>query len=55
MHKHEFVENRRAALEKYLGRLAAHPVLRRSDELRLFLKAEVNYSLNLAQIVLLRE
>jgi hypothetical protein len=50
MHKHEFVENRRAALEKYLGRLAAHPVLRRSDELRLFLKAEVNYSLNLAQL-----
>jgi hypothetical protein len=40
MHKHEFIENRRAALEKYLGRLAAHPVLRRSDELRLFLKAE---------------
>jgi hypothetical protein len=55
MHKHEFVENRRAALEKYLSRLAAHPVLCRSDELRLFLKAEVNYSWNLAQIVLLRE
>jgi hypothetical protein len=45
MQKHEFIENRRAALEKYLRRLAAHPVLRQSDELRLFLQVEVNYSL----------
>ncbi|CAM6079805.1 unnamed protein product [Sphagnum tenellum] len=40
MQKDEFIENRRAALEKYFSRLAAHPVLRRSDELRLFLQAE---------------
>ncbi|CAK9276322.1 unnamed protein product [Sphagnum jensenii] len=40
MQKHEFIENRRAALEKYLRRLAAHPVLRQSDELRLFLQVE---------------
>jgi hypothetical protein len=45
MQKDEFIENRRAALEKYFSRLAAHPVLRRSDELRLFLQAEVSSSL----------
>jgi hypothetical protein len=45
MQKDEFIENRRAALEKYFGRLAAHPVLRQSDELRLFLQAEVSSSL----------
>ncbi|KAL2549813.1 Sorting nexin 2B [Forsythia ovata] len=37
MQQNEFVEQRRMALEKYLGRLAAHPVLRRSEELRVFL------------------
>lgn len=38
MQKQEFIEQRRASLEKYLGRLAQHPVLRKSDELRLFLQ-----------------
>lgn len=38
MHKQEFVEQRRAALEKYLRKLAAHPVIRKSDELRVFLQ-----------------
>ncbi|VFQ77487.1 unnamed protein product [Cuscuta campestris] len=40
MQKHEFVEQRRVALEKYLRRLAAHPVIWTSEELRLFLEAE---------------
>ncbi|PIN05541.1 Membrane coat complex Retromer, subunit VPS5/SNX1 [Handroanthus impetiginosus] len=39
MQKNEFVEQRRAALEKYLRRLAAHPVIRESEELRVFLEA----------------
>lgn len=39
MQKQEFVEQRRAALERYLTRLAAHPVVGRSDELRVFLTA----------------
>ncbi|KAL2317435.1 hypothetical protein Fmac_031311 [Flemingia macrophylla] len=38
MQKQEFVEQRRVALEKYLRRLAAHPVIRKSDELRVFLQ-----------------
>lgn len=38
MQKAEFIEQRRVALEKYLFRLAAHPILRRSNELRLFLQ-----------------
>lgn len=38
MQKNEFLEQRRAALEKYLRRLAAHPVLRSSEELRIFLE-----------------
>ncbi|KAI7755234.1 hypothetical protein M8C21_003180 [Ambrosia artemisiifolia] len=40
MQKHEFVEQRRIGLEKYLRKLATHPVIRRSEELRLFLEAE---------------
>ncbi|XP_078436039.1 sorting nexin 2A-like isoform X2 [Wolffia australiana] len=40
MQKQEFVEQRRLALEKYLGRLAAHPVIGKSDELRAFLQAQ---------------
>ncbi|XP_020086993.1 sorting nexin 2B-like isoform X2 [Ananas comosus] len=40
MQKSEFVELRRAALERYLRRLAAHPVIARSDELRVFLQAQ---------------
>ncbi|CAN6469713.1 unnamed protein product [Victoria cruziana] len=39
MQKQEFVEQRRVALEKYLSRLATHPVIKRSEELRLFLQA----------------
>lgn len=33
------MEQRRAALEKYLRRLAAHPVVGHSEELRVFLRA----------------
>ncbi|CAJ1971062.1 unnamed protein product [Sphenostylis stenocarpa] len=40
MQKQEFVEQRRVALEKYLRRLAAHPVIGRSEELRVFLEAK---------------
>ncbi|OAY73408.1 Sorting nexin 2B [Ananas comosus] len=40
MQKSEFVELRRAALERYLRRLGAHPVIARSDELRVFLQAQ---------------
>ncbi|XP_042427189.1 sorting nexin 2A-like [Zingiber officinale] len=40
MQKHEFVEQRRAEIEKYLRKLAQHPVIGRSDELRVFLLAE---------------
>ncbi|KAK6122000.1 hypothetical protein DH2020_044262 [Rehmannia glutinosa] len=39
MQTNEFVEQRRAALEKYLRRLASHPVIRGSEELRVFLEA----------------
>ncbi|KAK9127325.1 hypothetical protein Syun_016122 [Stephania yunnanensis] len=40
MQKQEFVEQRRAALEKYLCRLAGHPVIRKSEELKAFLKVQ---------------
>jgi hypothetical protein len=40
MQKQEFVEQRRTALEKYLRRLVMHPVIKRSDELRLFLQVQ---------------
>ncbi|CAN1266450.1 Sorting nexin 2B [Linum perenne] len=40
MQKQEFVEQRRVALEKYLRRLVAHPVIRNSDELKVFLKVQ---------------
>ena len=40
METQEFVEQRRAALEKYLRRLAKHPAIRRSEELRLFLESQ---------------
>ncbi|WCJ34809.1 sorting nexin 2B [Euphorbia peplus] len=40
MQKQEFVEQRRVALEKYLRRLAAHPVIRGSDELKVFLTVQ---------------
>ncbi|KAI0531174.1 hypothetical protein KFK09_000727 [Dendrobium nobile] len=49
MHKHEFVEHRRAALEKYLQRLAAHPVIGRSEELRVFLLEPGNLPLALTR------
>ncbi|XP_047955175.1 sorting nexin 2B-like [Salvia hispanica] len=37
MQKQDFVEQRRVELEKYLKRLARHPMIRKSDELRVFL------------------
>lgn len=40
MQKQEFVEQRRVALEKYLRRLAAHPVVRKSDEFKVFLQVQ---------------
>lgn len=40
MQKQEFVEQRRLAIEKYLRKLAKHPVIRRGEELRLFLEAQ---------------
>lgn len=40
MQKHEFVEQRRNALEKYLQRLAEHPIIKQSDELRVFLQVQ---------------
>jgi len=40
MQKQEFVEQRRVALEKYLRKLATHPVIGRSEELRVFLEAK---------------
>lgn len=36
----DFIEQRRVALERYLCHLAAHPVIGKSDELRVFLQAE---------------
>ncbi|XP_051143464.1 sorting nexin 2A-like [Andrographis paniculata] len=39
MQKHDFVEQRRVELEKYLRRLARHPVIKKSEELRVFLTA----------------
>ncbi|XP_057817322.1 sorting nexin 2A isoform X1 [Cryptomeria japonica] len=40
MHKEEFIEQRRIALEKYLRRLSTHPVVRKSKEFMLFLQVE---------------
>ncbi|KAM3216877.1 sorting nexin 2B isoform X3 [Capsicum annuum] len=40
MQKQEFVEQRRLALEKYLQKLASHPVIKKSDELRVFLQVD---------------
>ncbi|XP_075519703.1 sorting nexin 2B-like [Primulina tabacum] len=40
MQKQEFVEQRRAELEKYLKRLARHPVIGKCDELRVFLTVQ---------------
>ncbi|PSS09525.1 Sorting nexin 2B like [Actinidia chinensis var. chinensis] len=40
MQKQEFVEQRRVALERYLRRLAQHPVIKKSDELRVFLQVQ---------------
>ncbi|GMH38963.1 hypothetical protein BSKO_06861 [Bryopsis sp. KO-2023] len=38
--KDSFIEERRVLLEKYLNRLAAHPVVGPSEELRLFLETD---------------
>ncbi|KAJ0770453.1 putative sorting nexin Vps5-like, AH/BAR domain superfamily, PX domain superfamily [Helianthus annuus] len=43
MHKQDFVEQRRNALEKYLQRLSHHPVIRQSDEFRLFLQQNLPF------------
>lgn len=40
MQKQEFVEQRRVELEKYLRRLAKHPMIKKSDELRVFLTVQ---------------
>ncbi|KAK3139052.1 hypothetical protein QOZ80_5AG0377110 [Eleusine coracana subsp. coracana] len=40
MQRDEFVAQRRAALQRYLWRLAEHPSIGPSDELRVFLQAE---------------
>ncbi|KAJ6421887.1 hypothetical protein OIU84_026921 [Salix udensis] len=40
MQKQEFVEQRRVELEKYLRRLVAHPVIKKSDELKVFLSVQ---------------
>ncbi|VFR00441.1 unnamed protein product [Cuscuta campestris] len=40
MEKKDFAEQRRAALERYLQRLAVHPVIKKSDELRVFLQVQ---------------
>jgi hypothetical protein len=40
MQKEEFVEQRRVALEKYLRKLGSHPVIGKSEELRLFLEVQ---------------
>lgn len=45
MQKQEFVEQRRSALEKYLQKLASHPVIKKSDELRVFLQVDGNLPL----------
>ncbi|XAR71892.1 hypothetical protein NMG60_11018343 [Bertholletia excelsa] len=45
MQKQGFLEQRRVELEKYLSRLAAHPLIKRSDELRLFLQVEWKFPL----------
>jgi len=42
----EFTESRRIELERYLRRLAEHPVLGKSNELRVFLSAEGSLSSN---------
>ncbi|PPR90517.1 hypothetical protein GOBAR_AA30173 [Gossypium barbadense] len=48
MQKQEFVEQRRVALEKYLRRLVEHPVIRQSDELKVFLQVEGRLTLSMS-------
>ncbi|XP_010692916.2 sorting nexin 2B [Beta vulgaris subsp. vulgaris] len=40
MQTNDFVDQRRIAIEKYLKKLAAHPVIRKSDEFKVFLQVE---------------
>lgn len=40
MQTNDFVEQRRVAIEKYLKKLSAHPVIRNSDEFKVFLQVE---------------
>ncbi|PRW57356.1 sorting nexin 2B [Chlorella sorokiniana] len=46
--KSDFVELRRADLERYLRKLAVHPVVGASEELRVFLEAEGSLATSLA-------
>lgn len=45
MQTHDFVEQRRVAIEKYLKRLAEHPVIGKSDEFKLFMETRSSFSL----------
>eukprot|EP00210_Caulerpa_lentillifera_P003070 g2932.t1 len=45
--KGSFIQERRLALEKYLNRLALHPKIKDSEELKLFLEMEGGLGLNL--------
>ncbi|KAJ7559052.1 hypothetical protein O6H91_04G067600 [Diphasiastrum complanatum] len=45
MHKQEFIDQRRLSLEKYLRRLANHPDLRKSKELKFFLQCQGRFPL----------
>lgn len=40
MQKQDFVEQRTLALEKYLKKLTEHPMIKKSDELRVFLTVQ---------------
>ncbi|KAJ3676462.1 hypothetical protein LUZ60_003874 [Juncus effusus] len=40
MKSSDFIEQRRISLQKYLTRLASHPILGKSDELRIFLQVQ---------------
>ncbi|XP_072996548.1 sorting nexin 2B-like [Typha latifolia] len=51
MQKHEFVEQRRAEIQKYLRRLAAHPAIGRGEELKAFLRTPGRMSLPAAAAV----
>ncbi|CAD7703522.1 unnamed protein product, partial [Ostreobium quekettii] len=45
--KDSFIEERRAALEKYLSRLVSHPEIGPSEEMRLFLETDADLATNI--------